>query len=131
MLYTKMCLKIYKLYTGATYTFSFRGEGRCYECRADLQITSVLDGLKHDYNRCCFISVIGEMFCICLTSTCVIIKVNKEKTLFEQEIYHGSTVDLILPLYGGKSNYDSGLFRLAQQIRPNFHTTLEHFRVEA
>ncbi|CAB3998738.1 Divergent AAA region [Paramuricea clavata] len=28
-------------------------------------------------------------------------EVDKEKTLFKQEIYHGSTVDLILPLYGG------------------------------
>ena len=61
------------------------------------------NGLKHNYNRCCLISVISEMFCI--TSACVIIKVDKEKTLFEQEIYHGSTVDLIPPLYGGKSNY--------------------------
>ncbi len=34
---------------------------------------------------------------------CTIIKVDKEETLFEQEIYHGSTVDLIPPLYGGKS----------------------------
>ena len=28
-------------------------------------------------------------------------EVDKEKTLFEQEIYHGSTIDLILPLSGG------------------------------
>ena len=42
-------------------------------------------------------------YLFCLTSVhCIIIKVDKEKTLFQQEIYHGLTVDLILPLHGGK-----------------------------
>ena len=34
----------------------------------------------------------------------IIVKVEKEKLLFEQKIYHGTTVDLIPKLYGGKSD---------------------------
>ncbi len=45
---------------------------------------------------------------------CIIIKVDKEKTLFEQEIYHGSTVDLNLPLYGG--NFTSSTNQIARNV---------------
>ena len=40
--------------------------------------------------------------CVSIVSLhCNIFKVDKEKTLLEQEICHGSTVDLIIPLFGG------------------------------
>ena len=54
-----------------------------------------------------------------LFSIAICFKVDKEKTFFEQGIYHGSTIDLILPLSGGMFNEDK---YISEFIKSNLNT---------